>query len=32
VLEREITKLGRWFGGSSVATPSEKADAPKLPT
>jgi short-subunit dehydrogenase len=33
-LEAEITKLGRWFGGSSVAMPSERdpAERPKLPT
>jgi hypothetical protein len=34
-LEAEITKLGRWFGGSSVATPpaaSETDQVPKLPT
>jgi NAD(P)-dependent dehydrogenase (short-subunit alcohol dehydrogenase family) len=36
-LEAELTKLGRWFGGSSVAMPSEHKtpeapDRPKLPT
>jgi hypothetical protein len=36
-LEAEITKLGRWFGGSSVAMPAERAAGedpvkPKLPT
>ncbi len=31
-LEDEITRLGRWFGGSSVAMPPEDADVPKLPT
>jgi NAD(P)-dependent dehydrogenase (short-subunit alcohol dehydrogenase family) len=36
-LEAEITRLGRWFGGSSVAMPSERKApedpaVPKLPT
>ena len=31
-LEDEISRLGRWFGGSSVAMPPEDADVPKLPT
>ena len=36
-LEAEITRLGRWFGASSVAMPSERGAAedpvvPKLPT
>ena len=31
-LEAETSRLGRWFGGSSVAMPREDADVPKLPT
>ena len=37
-LEQELTRLGRWFGGTSVAMPPgeraapEDADVPKLPT
>jgi short-subunit dehydrogenase len=36
-MEAEITKLGRWFGSSSAATPAERKAieepaAPKLPT